>query len=132
MSEIQKPGINEAIAALVAAEVSKAMAAHEPNLARLQTFLSGGVASPTASAAAKKTTTATKPGTKPAVHTAGGPGAVVAAAKYKEGEKVIYKQGRGDFPSVILEINRETGILTVKRDKDGKVIERPADKVYTA
>src|SRR5215211_8035882 len=54
------------------------------------------------------------------------------ASKFKEGQKVRFKQGRGEFDATVASIDGNTNTLTLKRDRDGKRVERPASKVYAA
>lgn len=52
------------------------------------------------------------------------------ASKFQVGQAVRYKQGRGEFSSTVVSVDAAAGMLTLKRDKDGKQIHRPAAKVY--
>jgi sRNA-binding protein len=54
------------------------------------------------------------------------------AAKFSEGQSVRYKQGRGEFEAKVVSVDKETNIVTVERAKDGKVVARPAAKIYAA
>lgn len=54
------------------------------------------------------------------------------ASKFKEGQSVKYKQGRGEFVASVEKVDTEGNMLTLKREKDGKKVQRPAGKVYAA
>jgi len=54
------------------------------------------------------------------------------ASRFREGQTVRYKQGRGIFDAVVEAVDIERNLLTLARTKDNKKVERPADKVYGA
>ncbi len=58
-------------------------------------------------------------------------GAVKVASNFHVGQKVSYKQGKGSFGATVIEIDTE-GMLRLRREADGKEVERPALKVYKA
>ncbi|MGC4120513.1 MAG: hypothetical protein QM765_39220 [Myxococcales bacterium] len=51
---------------------------------------------------------------------------------FTEGQRVVYKQGRGTFDAKVIGIDLEAGIVKLEREKDGKQVSRPADKVSVA
>jgi hypothetical protein len=53
-------------------------------------------------------------------------------AKFEEGQKVRYRQGKGEFEATVLRTDAKAGTVTVQRNKDGKRVTRPADKIYTS
>ena len=53
-----------------------------------------------------------------------------AVARYQDGPRVRYKQGRGEFEAMIVGIDAEMGLLKLERTSDKKQVARPADKVY--
>lgn len=55
--------------------------------------------------------------------------AVEAAGRFSVGQEVRYRQGRGVFNATVYEINSNTGVIVLKRNQDGKIVERPASKV---
>ena len=55
--------------------------------------------------------------------------AIAAAGAFAVGQKVLYKQGRGTFPSVIKAIDATTGSMLLERTTDAKEVLRPANKV---
>lgn len=55
--------------------------------------------------------------------------AVEAAKNFSVGQKVRYRQGRGEFEATVEEVNQNRGELVLKRVTDGKIVERPASKV---
>lgn len=59
-------------------------------------------------------------------------GAVEAAKNFSVGLEVTYRQGRGSFIATVQAIQSETGTLVLKRNQDGKIVERPASKVEVA
>ncbi|HEY3450864.1 MAG TPA: hypothetical protein VGK67_31190 [Myxococcales bacterium] len=61
-----------------------------------------------------------------------GKAAKVAKIAFTEGQKVVYKQGRGSFDAKILEIDREAGTVKLERESDGKQVTRPAGKISAA
>lgn len=58
--------------------------------------------------------------------------ALAAVVQYKIDQVVSYKQGRGAFNAKVIGIDVAKGMLKVQRIGDGKVVDRPADKVYAA
>lgn len=59
-------------------------------------------------------------------------GAVEAAAGFAIGQKVRYRQGRGEFEATVEVNDKNTGELVLKRLSDGKIVRRPATKVTAA
>jgi len=117
---------NDAVRAAVADEVERVLGPHLDVLRRLSSaFGTGGDSrerrGPTAVPRRRG-----RPGRRAQ---AGGRG---DASKFKEGQKVRFKQGRGQFEATVTAIDGNTNTLTLKRDKDGKRVERPASKVYAA
>jgi len=53
-------------------------------------------------------------------------------SKFREGQTVHYKQGRGEFEASVVAIDLAAGSLLLERAKDGKKVNRPAAKVYAA
>jgi hypothetical protein len=54
------------------------------------------------------------------------------ASKFSAGQAVRYKQGRGEFAAKVVSIDTAKHRVTIAREKDGKKVTRPADKVYAA
>jgi sRNA-binding protein len=52
------------------------------------------------------------------------------ASKFSAGQAVRYKQGRGEFAAKVVSIDTTKHRVTISREKDGKKVTRPADKVY--
>lgn len=59
-------------------------------------------------------------------------GAIEAAAGFAIGQKVHYRQGRGEFEATVEVADKNTGELVLKRLSDGKIVRRPATKVTSA
>jgi hypothetical protein len=117
---------NDAVRSAVADEVERVLGPHLDVLRRLSSaFGSGGDGRVRRSATAAPRRRG-RPGRRPQI---GGRG---DASKFKEGQKVRFKQGRGEFDATVAAIDGNTNTLTLKRDKDGKRVERPASKVYAA
>lgn len=52
------------------------------------------------------------------------------AGTVEVGHKVLYRQGRGEFEAVVTAVNKDGGMVTLKRVKDGKEVTRPLTKLY--
>lgn len=52
------------------------------------------------------------------------------AGTVEVGHKVLYRQGRGEFEAVVTSVNKDGGMVTLKRVKDGKEVTRPLTKLY--
>jgi hypothetical protein len=55
--------------------------------------------------------------------------ALRAAKNFHEGQKVVYKQGRGSFDAKVVRVDAAKGLVTVERLKDGKRVVRPPAKL---
>jgi hypothetical protein len=125
------PDLEVAIRAVVAEELAAALAPHKALLGKVSKFLvkAGGRGPgrpPKAVAAkAKKPARRARRGSKTKA-------AASAAAKFKAGQKVFYKQGRGTFEAKVVRVDAAKGLITVQRNKDGKRVARPAAKLKAA
>ena len=118
---------NDAVRAAVADEVERVLGPHLEVLRRLSSaFGTGGGDGRVRRTAGPGARRRGRPGRRAQV---GGRG---DASKFKEGQKVRFKQGRGEFDATVTSIDSNTNTLTLKRDRDGKRVERPASKVYAA
>jgi len=85
---------------------------------------------------ARKTAKAGKAAKAPKAAKAGRRGKAKAgkAAKidFAEGQRVVYRQGRGSFDAKVVGIDHDAGTLRLQREKDGKEVTRPAAKVRAA
>jgi hypothetical protein len=120
--------LNDAIRSLVANEVEAALGPHREALARISAFL--GIASPASGRAANRLR---GPGRRAAGGRRGAPRRAVGrgdASKFKEGQEVRYRQGRGEFEAKVIRIDGDTNTVVLERAKDKKRVERPASKVY--
>lgn len=58
---------------------------------------------------------------------------VTPPSKPRAGHEIVrYRQGRGTFEARIVSFDRETKMITLERLSDGKRVERPSSKVYSA
>src|ERR687887_1631675 len=115
---------NDAVRAAVADEVERVLGPHLETLRRLSSAFGtagDGRVRRTAGPAPRRRG---RPGRRAQT---GGRG---DASKFKEGQKVRFKQGRGEFDATVTSIDSNTNTLTLKRDRDGKRVERPASKGY--
>ena len=126
--------LNAAIRDIVSAEIEEALAPHLALLARMSAFIGE---SPARRGPGRPRNTAVaapvaRRGRRP--KGAGRKAAAGAgdASKFKDGQKVRYRQGRGEFEASVIGIDTETNIVTVQRTTDGKKVKRPASKVYEA
>ena len=125
MSEVD---LNGAIRSLVASAVEEALSPYQGVLERMTQFMGPGAAAPR-SAPAPVAAPARRRG-RPARKTAGAANGAGDVSKFKEGQTVHYKQGRGAFEAVVKKVDAANGLLTLERGSDGKVVMRPAAKVY--
>lgn len=56
----------------------------------------------------------------------------VAKVAFTEGQRVVYKQGRGSFDAKIVSVDHAAGTVKLQREKDGKQVTRPARKISAA
>jgi len=127
------PDLEVAIRAVVAEELAAALAPHKALLGKVSKFLvKAGGRGPgrppkavAAKAKAKKPARRARRGSKAKA-------AAHAAAKFKAGQKVFYKQGRGTFEAKVVRVDAAKGLITVQRNKDGKRVARPAAKLKAA
>lgn len=117
--------MNEQFEALVNKAVAAALAPHKEAILAIADLVMG------AQPAAQEERTATK-STRKAAEPRVVKGAVEAAKNFSVGQKVRYRQGRGEFDAVVDEIRSGTGILILRREQDGKRVGRPASKVIEA
>jgi hypothetical protein len=117
---------NDAVRAAVADEIDRVLGPHMETLKRLSNAFGTGPDGRERRAAGPGPRRRGRPARRGAI---GGRG---DASKFKEGQKVRFKQGRGEFDATVTAIDGSTNTLTLKRDKDGKRVERPASKVYAA
>jgi hypothetical protein len=119
--------INNAIRSAVAQEVNRVLGPHMDTLERLSEALG-------ASAPRRARSVSAPAGRMRGTRrmTATGLGGSVEATRFQEGQRVIYRQGRGAFEATVTQIHAATNKLTLKREKDGKKVERPAEKVRAA
>ena len=118
--------INDAIRSAVAQEVSRVLGPHLGTLERLsQAF---GASAP------RRTRSANVPVGRVGRtrSTQAGFGGRAEIGGFQEGQRVIYRQGRGTFEATVIAINAASRKLTLKREMDGKKVERPAAKVRAA
>ena len=47
------------------------------------------------------------------------------ASKFKDGQAVRYKQGRGEFEAKVVKIDADSNTVTIQRAKDGKKTMNP-------
>lgn len=59
-------------------------------------------------------------------------GAVEASKQFSVGQKVRYRQGRGEFEATVEVNDQNAGELVLNRVSDGKIVRRPATKVTAA
>jgi hypothetical protein len=57
---------------------------------------------------------------------------VSAASKFSVGQKVLYRQGAGEFEAKIVRVDAAKGKVQVERISDGKKVVRPSTKVKVA
>jgi hypothetical protein len=60
-----------------------------------------------------------------------GPARGGGKARYAVGDRVLYRQGRGTFPGVVIRVSAD-GRCVVMRDLDGKRVLRPPSKLRRA
>ena len=118
---------NDAVRAAVADEVERVLGPHLDVLRRLSSAFGTGGDGRVRRTAVAGPRRRGRPGRR-----AGGVSGRGDASKFKEGQKVRFKQGRGEFEATVTSIDSNTNTLTLKRDRDGKRVERPASKVYAA
>jgi hypothetical protein len=119
--------INDAIRSAVAQEVNRVLGPHMDTLERLSRAL--GTSAP------RRAQSVSAPAGRMRVARRGaatGPAGLVGATQFQEGQRVIYRQGRGAFEATVTGIHAATNKLTLKREMDGKKVERPAAKVHAA
>ena len=115
--------LNHAIRNLVAAEVERTLEPYRLMLDRLVRLVGqkparrGPGRPPKAASAPRRRRKARR-------------GGKVDATRFREGQVVRYKQGRGEFEATVLSVDAAAGIVKLERKKDGKKIGRPAAKVY--
>jgi len=123
---------NEVIRRAVSDEVQRVMTPYMDVLERLANAFGGAAparkAAPAARAAAAPAVRARRGPGRP--RRAGGGGGKGDASKFSVGQAVRYKQGRGEFTATVVATDPGTNMVTVKREKDGKEVQRPAAKVY--
>jgi hypothetical protein len=118
--------LTNALRALVNEEVENALAPHREALQRISSFLGVGP------------TSHRGPGRQSAWGATGRTRRVSQtldrgdASKFKEGQQVRYRQGRGEFEAKVVRIDSQTNTVTVQRVRDGKRVARPASKLYFA
>ena len=133
--------LNSAIRGIVATEVAAVIAPYQTILARMASFM-GSAAPATATVRRgpgrpRKSAAPVAAAAKPARRKQRRRGSVAkagakAAAKFTEGQRVIYKQGRGAFEAKVLSVDIAKGKVTLERVSDGKKVKRPAAKVSAA
>jgi len=52
-----------------------------------------------------------------------------SASALSEGQRVRYRQGRGNFEATVVQVRSETNSVVIERLMDGKRVVRPATKV---
>ncbi|HEY3446754.1 MAG TPA: hypothetical protein VGK67_10340 [Myxococcales bacterium] len=120
-----KVDLNTAIRNLVAVEVERTLEPYRQLLERLEQFVGG--------APARR-----GPGRPPKAGGRGRPGRKAAkagtgdASKFKVGQAVKYRQGRGEFEATVAAVDTEKNLVSLERSKDGKKVDRPASKIYPA
>ncbi|MGC4115864.1 MAG: hypothetical protein QM765_14970 [Myxococcales bacterium] len=112
---------NTAIRNLVAVEVERTLEPYRELLERAEQFVSGAPARHGPGRPPKAAGRA-----RPARRAAKGSG---DASKFKVGQAVKYRQGRGEFEATVAEVDAEKNLVTVERSKDGKKVVRPASKI---
>jgi sRNA-binding protein len=117
--------LNAAIRKLVAAEVDRTLEPYQQMLERLVQLLGQkparrGPGRPPKAAGARR-------GRKARKARKGGKG---DASRFREGQVVKYRQGRGEFEATVLAVDVENNSVKLERKKDGKKVERPATKIY--
>ena len=117
--------LNDAIRNLVAGEVERTLAPYQQLLARLEQFM-GGAPAPRGPGRPPKAGGRARPARRPAKLGKGD------ASKFKVGQAVKYRQGRGEFEATVSAVDTGTNIVSIERIKDGKKIDRPASKLYEA
>lgn len=125
--------LNSAISGLVATEVERALEPYRGLLQRMAEFAGVGVQAgpqPVKRGPGRPRASAGAP-SAPARRVVS-QDAVGKASNFRDGQAVRYKQGRGSFDATVISINAEQGLLVLRRSKDGKQVERPASKVYSA
>jgi hypothetical protein len=55
-----------------------------------------------------------------------------APIAFKLGQRVLYRQGRGQFAAKVTRVDQERGLVEVERESDGKRVLRPAKKLQAA
>ena len=131
--------LNTAIRGIVADEVAAVLAPYQGILARMASFVGTGAALATVHRGPGRPRKNAAPAVaaKPAHRKQRRRGSVAKAAaraakKFTEGQRVIYKQGRGAFEAKVVSVDVAKGKVTVERVKDGKKVKRPAAKVTAA
>ena len=119
-----KVDLNTAIRNLVAVEVERTLEPYRQLLERLEQFVGG--------ASVRR-----GPGRPPKAGNRGRPArrAKVGAgdaSKFKVGQAVKYRQGRGEFEATVSAVDTEKNLVSLERSKDGKKVDRPASKIYQA
>jgi hypothetical protein len=124
--------LNDVIKRAVSDEVNRVMSPYTDVLRRLASAFGTGLPQPAAgrgpgrgAGAAKKARRSAGRPRKNTVKVGKGD-----ASKFEVGQGVRYKQGRGEFTATVVARDTETHMLTVRREKDGKEVQRPASKVY--
>jgi hypothetical protein len=114
--------MNNAIRSAVAQEVTRILGPHLDTLQRLSRAM--GVAAPQQARSVAPSARAGRPRRAAA--------SSADATGFQEGQRVIYRQGRGSFEATVMAIDSASDRLTLKREKDGKRVARPAAKVFAA
>ena len=119
-----KADLNTAIRNLVVTEVESILEPYRGLLERMAGFFGSAPAS-------------RGPGRPPRAEGRGRPARRAArsanmgdASKFKVGQAVRYRQGRGEFEATITAVDVEGGMVSIERTSDGKKLDRPASKIY--
>lgn len=123
------PDLSGLLAAMVEKKVQEVLEPHLDALERLSSFLGvpstrRGPGRPRGSRNISRRTTAKGRGT--------GRLAKGDASAFHEGQKVTYRQGRGEFEAKVIKSDVKANLVTVERMTDGKRVVRPAAKLSTA
>lgn len=126
------PDLNEVVRQMVADEVERVLGPYQGTLSRLSAVFGGGEVMPAARRARAGGNVAQAPVRRRAPGRRGGGAGKGDASAFSEGQKVRYKQGRGEFDATVTKIDAGNNVLTLQRVSDGKKVDRPAAKVYPA
>ena len=114
-----KLDLQAALRNLIAAQVEAALEPHRALLASLENLAREQGAVKEAPRAATR-----RPAGRRAARNVAAP-----ATSFSPGQMVSYRQGRGTFEAKVIEVDLERGELKLQREKDGKRVERPFQKV---